>query len=150
VAVGTLLVSGRVDDFQQDATSPIGALITSLLASSVFGVVVVLGRRTLLATAVGRQLMVAGGITCGGIVLTRVAPVFLDVPFEYGFVYSQIVIACMAAVGAVTLLRPLRWMAALWLALIPLTLWQIEHAAALQSAGLLLTCVMGLVYWARR
>ena len=150
VAVGTLLVHERVDDLQQDATSPIGALIVSLLVSSVFGVVVVLGRRTLLATAAGRQLMALGGVTCGGIVLTRVVPVFLDVPFEYGFVYGQIVIACMAAVAAVTILRPLRWMAALWLALIPLSLWQIEHAAALQSAGLLLTCVMGLVYWARR
>jgi serine/threonine protein kinase len=150
VAVGTLLVHERVDDFQRDATSPIGALIMSVLVSSVFGVVVVLGRRTLLATAVGRQLMASGGITCGGIVLTRVPPVFLDVPFEYGFVYGQIVIACMAAVAAVTILRPLRWMAALWLALIPLSLWHIEHAAALQSAGLLLTCVMGMVYWARR
>jgi hypothetical protein len=94
--------------------------------------------------------MASGGITCGGIVLTRVVPVFLDVPFEYGFVYGQIVIACMAAMAAVTILRPLRWMAALWLALIPLSLWQIEHAAALQSAGLLLTCVMGFFYWARR
>jgi serine/threonine protein kinase len=150
VAVGTLLVHERVGDLQQASSSPIGALIVSLLAASVFGVVVLLGRRTLLATAVGRQLMASGGITCGGIVLTRVAPVFLDVPFEYGFVYSQIVIACMAALAAVTILRPLRWMAALWLALIPLSLWQIEHAAALQSVGLLLTCVMGLVYWARR
>jgi serine/threonine-protein kinase len=150
VAMGTLLVHKHVDSFQLDATSPIGALIMSLLVCSVFGVVVVLGRRTLLATAVGRQLMASGGITCGGIVLTRVVPVFLDVPFEYGFVYSQIVIACTAALVAVTILRPLRWMAALWLALIPLSLWHIEHAAALQSAGLLLNCMMGLAYWARR
>jgi hypothetical protein len=150
VAVATLLVHEQADSLQQHATSPIGALITSLLVASVFGVGIVLGRRTLLATPVGRQLMAAGGVTCGGIVLTRVVPVFLDVPFEYGFVYGQIVIACVAAVAAATILRPLYWMAALWLALIPLSLWQIEHAPALQSATLLVNCVMGLVYWARR
>jgi predicted Ser/Thr protein kinase len=149
VAVGTLLLHGRVD-MEQAATSPAGALITSVLVSAVFGVVVALGRRTLLATAVSRQLMASGGITCGGIMLTRVAPVFLDVPFEYGFVYSQIVIACMAAVVAVTILPPLRWMAALWLASIPLSLWHIEHAAAVQSGTLLINCVMGAAYWARR
>ncbi|HWN70910.1 MAG TPA: serine/threonine-protein kinase, partial [Haliangium sp.] len=150
VAVGTLLVHEDVARFQQAATSPAGALIMSLLVSSVYGVMIAFGRRTLLATAVGRQLMACGAVTCGGIVLTRVVPVFLDVPFEFGFVYGQIVIACVAAVAAVTILRPLRWMALLWLALIPLSLWRIEYAAALQSTGLLLTCVMGLVYWARR
>jgi serine/threonine protein kinase len=150
VAVGTLLVHEDVAAFQRAATSPAGALLMSLLVSSVYGVMLLLGRRTLLASAVGRQLMASGGITCGGIVLTRVVPVFLDVPFEYGFVYGQIVIACMAAMAAVTILRPFRWMAVLWLLLIPLSLWRIEHAAALQSAGLLLTCALGLVYWARR
>jgi serine/threonine protein kinase len=149
VAVITLLVHEHIAAAQRAATSPIGALVVSLLVSSVVAVVAVLGRRTLLATRVGRRIMASATITCGGIVLTRVAPVFLDVPFEYGFVYGQIVIACTAAVTAVTILRPLYWLAALWLALIPLTLWQIEHAPALQSVGLLASCAMGLRYWAR-
>jgi serine/threonine protein kinase len=150
IAVITLLVHEHIAAAQRAATSPVGALLVSLLVSSVVGVVAVLGRRTLLATRVGRRIAASAAITCGGIVLTRVVPVFLDVPFEHGFVYGQIVIACTAAATAVSILRPLYWLAALWLALIPFTLWQIEHAAALQSLGLLLSCAMGLRYWARR
>jgi serine/threonine-protein kinase len=149
IAVVTLLVHEHIAAAQRAATSPVGALIVSLLVSSVVGVVAWLGRRTLLATRVGRRIAASAAITCGGIVLTRVVPVFLDVPFEYGFVYGQIVIACTAAATAVSILRPLYWLAALWLALIPLSLWQIEHAAALQSLGLLASCGMGLRFWAR-
>lgn len=150
VAVATLLVHDHIEPVRGWATSPAGALVVSLLVSAVFVAVLLVGRRRLLATRVGRRLMAFGGITCGGIVLTRVVPLFVEVPFEHGFVYGQILIACLAAAGAATILAPLRWVAAVWLALVPLSLWRIEHAAALQSLGLLATCALGAYYWTRR
>lgn len=150
VAVATLLVHDHIDAARAAASSPVGALVVSVLVAAVYVLLLLAGRRRLLATRIGRRLMAFGGITCGGIVLTRVVPVFVPVPFEHGFVYGQIVIACLAAAGAVTILAPLRWIAAVWLALVPLSLWHMEHAATLQSLGLLATCALGAVYWSRR
>lgn len=148
--VGLLLLPHHVGPGKAATASPPGALLVALLISAVFGGVVVIGHRTLLASRQSRQLMGCCAVICCGILLLRTVPLFLDVPFEHGFVYGQILIACMAAAGAITLMRSLLWVAGLWLLLIPITIAQLDHAAILESLGLLATCAMGLRYGLRQ
>ena len=148
--VGLLLVPHHLGPGRAVTTSPPGALLVALLISLVLGGVVVIGRRSLLASRQSRQLMGCCAVICGGVVLLRTVPLFLEVPFEYGFVYSQILIVCIAAAGAITLMRSLLWVAGLWLLLVPLTIAYIEHAPGLESLALLATCAMGLRYGLRQ
>ncbi|ACY16791.1 serine/threonine-protein kinase [Haliangium ochraceum] len=150
VAVVTLLAHDHVAGLQEASRSPMGALVVSLLVSSVLGLVAWFGRNSLLVTTTGRRLMGFAVATCVGIVFTRLVPLFVEVPFEYGFVYGQIVIGCMGLAAALTFLPAAVWVGAMWLALVPLTLWQIEHAPALQSLGLFLTCLMALRHFGGR
>ncbi|WP_428263139.1 serine/threonine protein kinase [Haliangium sp.] len=149
-AIGVWLVHDHLNvDLSQAATSPVGALVVSLLVSGVLVAVVGLGRRTLMTTRASRRLVAIAAVTCVGIVLTRVVPLAVPVRFELGFVYGQIIVACVAATAAATMMRALYWIAAVWLALVPLSLWHLEHASALQSLGVLLTCAMGAYRWYR-
>ena len=148
-AVVVWLVQKQVD-LEHATSTPIGALIVSVVVGGVYVAVIAAGRRSLMRTRVSRQLVGCGAITCAGVIGTRLIPVFHEVRFEYGFLYGQLVIACIMAVAAVAVLRPLMWIAAVWALLIPITIWQLEYAPALQSVGVLITCVLGVRYWRNR